>query len=121
MFVRKSSKSLAAAAVFAAVVMTGILLDSKSGQAANDNNGAQDEKQMIQVGLAVASSAGIQLNMDGKDPDMVGLGSYLVNVAGDCNGCHTANPATAYAPGGNPYLLQRHQAHQCRNLPGRRL
>src|SRR6185295_15962519 len=105
MFVRKSSKSLAAAAVFAAVVMTGILLDSKSGQAANDNNGAQDEKQMIQVGLAVASSAGIQLNMNGKDPDMVGLGSYLVNVAGDCNGCHTANPATAYAPGGNPYLL----------------
>jgi len=105
MSIRRLSKSLAAAAVFAAVVMAGILIVSKTGQAANDNNGAQDEKQMIQVGLAFASSAGITLNMNGKDPDMVGLGSYLVNVAGDCNGCHTADPSTEYAPGGNPYLL----------------
>src|SRR5436305_944963 len=99
------SKPLTAAAVFAGVITAGMLILSMSGQAANDNNGAQDEKQMIQIGLAFASSAGIQLNMNGKDPDMVGLGSYLVNVAGDCNGCHTADPATEYAPGGNPYLL----------------
>ena len=105
MFVRKFSKSLASAAVFAAVVMAGMLFNSKTGQAANDNNGAQDEKRMIQIGLAFASSAGITLNMNGKDPDMVGLGSYLVNVAGDCNGCHTASPVTEYAQGGNPYLL----------------
>jgi hypothetical protein len=41
--------------------------------------------------------------MANKDPDMVGLGSYLVNVSGDCNACHTANPATRYLPSGNPY------------------
>jgi mono/diheme cytochrome c family protein len=105
MFLRKFSKSLTAAAAFAAVVMAGVLIDSKSGQAANDNNGAQDEKQMIQIGLSFAATAGLQLNMTGKDPDMVGLGSYLVNVSGDCNGCHTANPATEYLPAGNPYLL----------------
>jgi len=99
------SKPLTAAAVFAGVVVAGMLIVSKSGQAANDNNGAQDEKQMIQIGLAVASSEGITLNMTGKDPDMVGLGSYLANVAGDCNGCHSAGPATAFAPGGNPFLL----------------
>ena len=105
MFKARFYKTLATVGLFTAVITIGIMLDSKTGQAANDNNGAQDEKQMIQVGLAFASSAGIQLNMTGKDPDMVGLGSYLVNVAGDCNGCHTADPSTEYAAGGNPYLL----------------
>jgi hypothetical protein len=32
----------------------------------------------------------------------VGLGSYLVNAASDCNGCHTTNDGP-YLPGGNPY------------------
>lgn len=100
------SKSLTAGAVFAAVVIAGMLFGSKSGQAANDNNGAQDEKQMIQIGLDTAVASGIHMNMTGRDPDMVGLGSYLVNVIGDCNGCHTADPATEYAPGGNPYFLR---------------
>jgi hypothetical protein len=27
-----------------------------------------------------------------------------VNVVGDCNGCHSAGPATEFAPGGNPYF-----------------
>src|ERR1041385_2542170 len=105
MFLGNFSKPLTATAVFAGVVVAGMLIVSKSGQAANDNNGAQDEKQMIQIGVAVASSEGLTLNMTGKDPDMVGLGSYLANVAGDCNGCHSAGPATAFAPGGNPFLL----------------
>ena len=105
MFKARFYKTLATAGLFTAVITIGIMLDSKTGQAANDNNGAQDEKQMIQIGLAVASSEGITLNMTGKDPDMVGLGSYLANVAGDCNGCHSAGPATAFAPGGNPFLL----------------
>ena len=59
---------------------------------------------MIRTGLDVATSIGLQLNMTGRDPDMVGLGSYLVNVSGDCNGCHSV-PQTAFAPGGNPYFL----------------
>ena len=103
----KRFKTLTAGAVFAALMTTGMLFVPKQGRAANDNdnNGAQDEKQMIQIGIQVAASSGIQLNMSGKDRDMVGLGSYLVNVTGDCNGCHSAGPTTEYAPGGNPYLL----------------
>ena len=103
MLMRKRS-TLTVAAAFAALVVAGMLIDSKPGQAFNDNNGAQDEKLMIRTGLEVAASSGIQLNMANKDPDMVGLGSYLVNVAGDCNGCHTNNPATEYLASGNPYL-----------------
>jgi len=80
-----------------------MLLSSPRGQAANDNdnNGAQDEKLMIQIGK---SAAPVQLNLAAKDSDMVYLGSFLVNVAGDCNGCHTADPSTEYLPPGNPYL-----------------
>lgn len=93
-----------AANLFAAVAVAGMSVISMSAEAFNDNNGAQDEKQMIRVGLAVAASSGIQLDMMHKDPDMVGLGSYLVNVASDCNGCHSV-PQSSFAPGGNPYLL----------------
>lgn len=60
------------------------------------------ESGRIQIGLQIAP---VPLDMTGKNPALVGLGSYLVNVQGDCNGCHTA-PPSAYAPGGNPFLGQ---------------
>src|SRR5580693_5441823 len=61
------------------VVAAGILIGSQYGRAANDNNGAQDEKEMIQIGLATAASTGISLKITNQDPDLVGLGSYIVN------------------------------------------
>ena len=48
---------------FAALVTGGILIESNPGQAFNDNNGAQDEMQMIRTGLEVAASLGIELNI----------------------------------------------------------
>ena len=48
----------------------------------------------------------VPLNLAGRDSNLVGYGSYLVNAVADCNGCHTADAATAYAPGGNPYFTQ---------------
>lgn len=97
-------KTLTTGAAFTAVLALGISVLPSSGRADNDNNAVQDEKLMIQIGNSVASTIGINLKTAGKDPDMVGLGSYLVNVAADCNGCHSI-PQTAFAPGGNPYLL----------------
>lgn len=35
-----------------------------------------------------------------KNPELVGLGSYLVNAAGGCNDCHTR---PSYLPGGDPF------------------
>jgi len=43
--------------------------------------------------------APVPLNLRGRDRNLVGLGSYLVN-AGGCNDCHT-NPS--YAEGGDPF------------------
>lgn len=66
----------------------------------NDNNGAQDEKLAIQIGYAVAP---VTPNTAGLDADLVGLGSYIVNVTGDCNGCHSAGPQSEFLANGNPY------------------
>ena len=98
-------RTVTAGVAFAGLLIVGMSVIPVRGRADNDNNAAQDEKAMIRIGLSFASSRGITLNMNGKDPDMVGLGSYLVNVTGDCNGCHTANPMTEYTAPGNPYLL----------------
>lgn len=107
MFKRKLLKTLIVGATFVAVLVLGMSVFPSKGRAndKNDNNGAQDEKQMIQIGLSYAATSGIHLNMVGKNPDMVGLGSFFVNVSGDCNGCHTADPSVQYTPPGNPYLL----------------
>lgn len=71
----------------------------------------------IQIGLAAAP---VHLNLQGKNIARVGLGSYLVNVAGDCNGCHSAGPATEFAAGGNPYLNQPTVVNQTTYLGGGR-
>ena len=64
--------------------------------------------------------APVPLNMVGKDPTMVGYGSYLVNVVGDCNGCHSAGPATEFSAGGNPYLGQHTTVNPATYLGGGR-
>ena len=65
--------------------------------------GASDEHSKIQAGHALIQQAGIPVNPKGKNPSLVGLGSFIVNAQADCNGCH-GNPT--YALGGNPHLGQ---------------
>ena len=50
--------------------------------------------------------APVTLNLAGRDLNLVGYGSYLVNAAADCNGCHSAGPQSEFANGANPYLKQ---------------
>src|SRR5450755_1997388 len=66
-----------------------------------DNGDDRSDEAKIRTGFEVAP---VPLNLHGKRRELVGLGSYLVNVVADCNGCHTADPATEYAQGGNPYF-----------------
>jgi hypothetical protein len=60
--------------------------------------GGKSESSKIQIGFAIAP---VPLDLKGKNPALVGLGSYIVNAAGDCAGCHS-NPQ--YAEGGDPHL-----------------
>jgi hypothetical protein len=62
-----------------------------------------DEHSKIQTGYALIQQSGIPVNLKGKNPSLVGLGSFIVNAEADCNGCH-GNPQ--YAPGGDPHLGQ---------------
>lgn len=92
-------------------VLAGMLAVSakRSAAAADDQSDSR-----IQIGL---KNAPVPLNLDGKNRGLVGLGSYLVNVAGDCNGCH-AGPSGEYATGGNPFMGQPKVVNQAAYLAG---
>ncbi len=70
-------------------------------QADNDDERSEAiEQHRILVGYNISP---VPLNLAPKNPDLVGLGSYLVNGVGGCSDCHT-NPT--YLPGGDPFLGQ---------------
>jgi hypothetical protein len=54
----------------------------------------------IVVGFRISPVA---LDLRGKNPALVGLGSYFANASGACNDCHT-HPS--FAPGGDPFQGQ---------------
>lgn len=85
--------------MFATVILAGMTNNSKRVRARNDDD--QNEESKIQRGFEIAP---VHLNLDGKNRALVGLGSYIVNAVGDCNGCHSAGPTTEFAKGGNPYF-----------------
>ena len=94
------TKTAVAGAGLALAVIMGMLLSSPRGRA----QAGGDDNWRIQQGFAIAP---VPLNLNGKDPSLVGLGSYLVNAIGDCNGCHTAGgpPNFNYLANHNPYFL----------------
>lgn len=92
-------KIAAVITAFTAIILAGMINGSKRVGARNDED--QSEESRIQRGFEIAP---VQLNLDGKNRALVGLGSYIVNAVGDCNGCHSAGPKTEFADGGNPYF-----------------
>ncbi|HET9374175.1 MAG TPA: hypothetical protein VFO40_04345 [Chthoniobacterales bacterium] len=70
----------------------------------NDRNRGDREREdegelEVQTGFQIVPP-NIKLNLKGKDIELVGLGSYIVNAQGGCNDCHTC---PSYAPGHNPF------------------
>jgi hypothetical protein len=96
--------AVGAALTLGAIALVGQLSTSPTVRA--QNNGISDEEQLVRVGYAIAP---VPLNLEGKNRDLVGLGSFIVNAQGDCNGCHTAGgpPNFNYANEGNPYFLNQ--------------
>ena len=81
----------------AALAWVGVLSGS-SAQATGDKK--EDPESEIKRGFAIAP---VHLNLKGKNRELVGLGSYIVNAQGGCNDCHSC---PSYALGHNPYLGQ---------------
>src|SRR5712664_2985276 len=96
-------KVLGATITFAGVALA-MMLRSPGIQAQADQN--NDEESLIHIGFTIAP---VPLNLEGKNRDLVGLGSFIVNAQADCNGCHTAGgpPNFNYAAGHNPYFLKQ--------------
>ncbi len=60
-------------------------------------------QSVVQQGFASSPVPQDQLNLAGKNPYLVGLGSYLVNAVADCGGCHTfPRSLDPGQPGSNP-------------------
>lgn len=75
---------------------------------------AQDanEAARIKQGFAITP---VPLNLTGKNPALVGLGSYIVNAQGGCSDCHTNPP---FAAGGDPFLGEPAVINQAGYLAG---
>lgn len=57
----------------------------------------------------------VPLNLHGKNPFLVGLGSYIVNAQADCAGCHST---PQYEDGGDPHLGQQEKISTATFLSG---
>ncbi|HZW95698.1 MAG TPA: hypothetical protein VFF64_22310 [Candidatus Eremiobacteraceae bacterium] len=84
MTLQSCAKVAGAVVTFVAIVLAGMSIKPPRAHADNDD----DTDSRVRIGFRIAP---VHLNLEGKDHDLVGLGSYLVNAVGDCNGCHSAN------------------------------
>lgn len=78
MTLKSSAKVAGAVVTFVAIVLAAMSIKAPRAHADDD-----DTESRAEIGLEIAP---VLLNLYGKDPYKVGLGSYLVNAAGDCNG-----------------------------------
>jgi hypothetical protein len=79
------------------LVVGGILLIQTPKVKADDESSIQSRGGEIRIGFAIAP---VKLDLRGKNPLLVGLGSYVVNAQGVCADCHSC---PTYAPGHNPF------------------
>src|SRR5437764_1351495 len=79
-----------------------------------DDQGYKDEKgdQEVKIGFEIAP---VPLNLKGRNRDLVGLGSYIVNGQGACNDCHTC---PSYDPNDNPYINGQGRVNSTNYLAG---
>ena len=95
---------LASAAVVGLFATVTIISNSPLKGDDNDRNRGDREREdegelEVQTGFRIIPP-NIKLNLKGKDIELVGLGSYIVNAQGGCNDCHTC---PSYTPGHNPF------------------
>lgn len=77
-------------------------------------SGETRERERTELGFALAP---MPLDLEGRDRDLVGFGSYIVNAVGDCNGCHTRQ-GQIFLEGSDPYLGQEETVNPDNYLVG---
>lgn len=100
------------AAVLAALVVGFVFVGRVVAQQGEPPDSSQAR---VRIGYAINP---VPLNLQGRNRDLVGMGSYLVNAVGGCNDCHTW---PSYAPGGDPFLGQPEMINAAIYLAGGRI
>ena len=95
-------------------IITLTLTTAATSDDRRDDRGRGNEDPRIELGFDIAP---VPLHFQHKNRELVGLGSYLVNAVGDCNGCHSG-PSGEFAPGGNPFQGQPKVINQAAYLQG---
>ncbi|HLO00499.1 MAG TPA: hypothetical protein VK208_18720 [Pyrinomonadaceae bacterium] len=88
---------------FVLVLAWAVSMSLVRGHASDVDDGQHGEESFVRLGLEISP---VPLNLAGKNRDLVGLGSYIVNAHAACNDCHSPGPAVEYVNGGNPYFGQ---------------
>jgi hypothetical protein len=103
--------------VLSAVAIGGAAIALANGNDDRDGrgDGLEAKGQEIRIGYRIAP---VTLDTRGKNPKLVGLGSYIVNAQGGCNDCHT-HPN--FAAGGDPYQNQPEVINAAEYLAGGRV
>src|SRR5206468_1068636 len=86
-------------ATLSSVILVGLALNAQTSR--SDHEGDRDSR--VRIGLQISP---VPLNLHGRNRELVGLGSYIMNAASDCNSCHTKNQGVIFSPGQNPYFGQ---------------
>ena len=95
------------------LLFTVAVISDKGGKAQSS-----DSDSRIQLGF---ENSPVPLHLKGKNRGLVGLGSYLVNVAYDCNICHNPGPGNnQFVAGGNPFFGEPKIINQATYLGGGR-
>jgi cytochrome c553 len=80
-------------------LMSALTSEPAQGQGKSKGGGlGAEELRRIQKGFDITPVP--LTNIKGKDRNLVGLGSYIVNAVAACGDCHTC---PTYAPGHNPF------------------
>ncbi len=104
---KKIVNTAAAVTAFVAIVLAGMWFTSPRVRADDHHDDNDSLEARVAAGLALAP---VRLHYSPTDDerDLVGLGSYIVNAQGDCNGCHNSTDLGGeyVTPTGNPFLLK---------------
>lgn len=98
---------LSVTAAFLALVGAALVVPGSAWQ----GQGVERNEARVVRGFELAP---VPLDLEGKNPALVGLGGYLVTTL-HCSDCHTSPP---FAPDGNPFLGQPEQVNAEAYLAG---
>ena len=97
---------------FGLFLLSFALLAVVHGRSSDGRDEGRDQDGRVREGFRIAP---VHLNLKGRNPELVGLGSYLVNAVSECTDCHTR---PHYVLGGNPFNGQPELINRSEHLTG---